>query len=127
MSEDREPVVPPAESGSLLPAVAGAVVWSLHFFMVYLLAEARCSIAFSGSEFGGIGGVVFFTVAATLVAITVIAVYAWGSWRRWRDDGGQSNVEEQERMLGKLGVINAGTFALATISVGVIVLFLPPC
>lgn len=127
MRDEREPLIPPGEGGSPLTAVAGAIIWMLHFLVVYLVAEARCSPAFSGFQLAGTPGVTFVTIAATIVGLAAIGFYSWGSWRRWTREQDRAAVADQERMLGQLGVITGAIFAVATLSVGAIVLALPPC
>ncbi len=123
-----EPVVPPSEeAGSLITPVAPAIVWIVHFFAVYLIAEARCSLELMELEMLGAPGASVVTVALTLLAIGVIVGFGVGSWRRWSLRGEGSDVVEQGRVLGLLGMISGAVFALATLAVGLPVLFLPPC
>jgi hypothetical protein len=125
---DREPVVPPSkESGSLVTPVASAIIWISYFFVVYLIAEARCSIALFEFALLGASAAFVLTVAFTLLAIGMIVGLAVRSWRRWRRRGDSTDLIEQGRMLGLLGVVSGGIFVLATLLVGVPVLFLPPC
>lgn len=124
----QEPIVPPAkESGSLITPLASAIIWMVYFMLVYLIAEARCRIAFLDYALLGASAASVVTVVLTVTAIGVIAVYTVGSWRRWKQETGPPDVAEQGNVLGLLGVVSGGIFAIATLSVGIPVLFLPPC
>lgn len=122
-----EPIVPPnKETGSLITPVAAPIIWITHFFVVYLIAEARCTISLLAFELADAPAAALVTIVLTVLAIGVIGWSGVGSWRRWRSRE-PSAVAEQGRVLGLLGVVSGGVFALATLSVGVTVLFLPPC
>jgi hypothetical protein len=64
--------------------VAGPVIWSAHFLVVYLIVEAGCS--------GGGPGLRLFdppvptvaTLIATAAAVLACLASARWSWRRWR-------------------------------------------
>lgn len=124
---DAEPVVPPTEeSGSLVSPVASPIIWMTYFFVVYLIAEARCSISLFEFEILGAPAAFILTIVFTILAVMMILGFAAGSWRRWRRRGA-TDVAEQGRVLGLLGVVSALIFVIATLSVGVPVLFLPAC
>lgn len=124
---DAEPVVPPTkESGSLVSPVASPIIWMTYFFVVYLIAEARCSISLFEFEILGAPAASVLTIVFTVLAVMMILGFGAGSWRRWRRRGA-TDVAEQGRMLGLLGVVSAVIFVIATLSVGVPVLFLPAC
>lgn len=123
-----EPIVPPSEeTGSLITPVASAIIWMVYFFVVYLIAEARCSISLLEFELLGAPAASVATVVLTMLAIGAILGFGAGSWRRWDRPDEQSDVVEQGRVLGLLGLISGAIFVVATLAVGLPVLFLPPC
>ena len=74
--------------------VAGPVIWSVHFLLVYLVVEAGCS--------GDGPGLALFdppvpkvvTLAATaFAALAALACAGW-SWRRWRTDADEAAADE---------------------------------
>jgi hypothetical protein len=99
----------------------------VYFMLVYLLAEARCTIAVLDFDLLGLPTSAVVTVVLTVAAAVLIAVYMVGSWRRLHQTRGPSDLIEQGSVLGLLGVLSGAIFVIATFSVGLPVLFLPPC
>src|SRR4029450_6721964 len=74
--------------------VAGPVIWSVHFLLVYLVTEAGCS--------GDGPGLTLFdppvpkvvTLVATAAAVAAALACAGWSWRRWQAGGGGPGAGE---------------------------------
>jgi hypothetical protein len=73
--------------------VAGPVIWSVHFLLVYLVVEAGCT--------GDGPGLTLFdppvpkavTLAATAAAALAALACAGWSWRRWRTDAAEAAAD----------------------------------
>ena len=94
--------------------LAGPVIWYLHFWAVYLAAEAACAAGGTGIELGGWPLLSVFVIVATVLAVAAIWFLALRA-RRW---GGQ---------FARVGALLGVLFAVATLFVGAPTLFLPPC
>jgi hypothetical protein len=115
--------------------VAGPVIWSVHFMLVYLVVEAGCS--------GDGPGLALFdppvpkavTLAATAVAAVAALACARWSWRRWQASGAEPAADLagglQDRDRG--GTLAFAGFLLSLLSVvtvlfvGLPALVLPSC
>ena len=115
--------------------VAGPVIWSVHFLLVYLVTEAGCS--------GDGPGLTLFdppvpkvvTLAVTAAAAVAALACAGWSWRRWRTDAAEAAADEaaglQDR--GRGGTLAFAGFLLSLLSVvtilfvGLPALVLPSC
>lgn len=69
---------------TLVMFVAGPVIWSVHFMLVYLVVEAGCSDAGPGLRLFGPPVPTLVTLAATVVAALACVVSAAWAYRRWR-------------------------------------------
>jgi hypothetical protein len=98
--------------------VAGPSIWILHFFVVYLWAEAACSDAF---EVGRTTGVVTFVVVATALAVVLIALLAWRALRL-----ANTHTDEREQLF-RWGAMLGALSIVATLFVGLPALYLSPC
>ena len=115
--------------------VAGPVIWSVHFMVVYLVTEAGC-----GGE--GPGLTLFDPPVPKIVTLAVTAAAAVGalacagwSWRRWRASGAEVAADlaggHQDRDHG--GTLAFVGFLLSLLSVvtilfvGLPALVLPSC
>jgi hypothetical protein len=119
--------------------VAGPVIWSVHFMLVYLVVEAGCS--------GDGPGLALFdppvprvaTLAATAAAAVAALACARWSWRRWRARGSEPAADEAGDLAGGLpdrdrgGALAFAGFLLSLLSVvtillvGLPALVLPSC
>jgi hypothetical protein len=117
--------------------VAGPVIWSAHFLLVYLTVEAGCS--------GGGPGLRLFdppvpkvvTLAATAVAAAAALACAGWSYRRWRARTSEPAADEPADLAGGLtdrgGTLAFAGFLLSLLSVvtilavGLPALVLPSC
>ena len=119
--------------------VAGPVIWSVHFLLVYLVVEAGCS--------GDGPGLTLFdppvpkvvTLAVTVAAAAAVLACAGWSWRRWRTDAAEVAADEAADIAGGLqdrdrgGTLAFAGFLLSLLSVvtillvGLPALVLPSC
>jgi hypothetical protein len=119
--------------------VAGPVIWSVHFLLVYLVTEAGCT--------GDGPGLVLFdppvpkavTLAVTAAAAVAALACAGWSWRRWRTDAAEAAADEAADIAGGLqdrdrgGTLAFAGFLLSLLSVvtilfvGLPALVLPSC
>jgi hypothetical protein len=119
--------------------VAGPVIWSVHFLLVYLVTEAGCS--------GDGPGLTLFdppvpkvvTLAVTAAAAVAALACAGWSWRRWRTDAAEAAADEAADLAGghqdrdRGGTLAFAGFLLSLLSVvtilfvGLPALVLPSC
>jgi hypothetical protein len=94
--------------------VAGPVIWSVHFMVVYLVTEAGCS--------GDGPGLALFdppvpkvvTLVVTAAAAVAALACARSSWRRWRAGASVPAADEADDLADGLGHWDrGGTLALA--------------
>lgn len=109
--------------------LAGPVIWYLHFWLVYLLAEAICEADGFDVRVLALHPLSFVTLATTTIAAGVTLFFTDRAWRRFRRrvDGTEPQVAESERMLAFTGILLGLVFFLSILFVGVPALFLPPC
>jgi hypothetical protein len=119
--------------------LAGPVIWSVHFLLVYLVAEAGCTGDGPGLELFDPPVPTVVTLAATAVAaVASLASAAWG-YRRWRPATHEPAADEAGDLSGALADRNRGGtlafagFLLSSLSfvtvlfVGLPALVLPAC
>ncbi len=94
--------------------LAGPVIWYLHFWVVYLAAEAVCTAGGTGMEVGGVPLLSVFVIVVTALAVAVIWWLALRASRR---------LGEFTRIGAALGVL----FAFGTVFVALPAVFLSPC
>lgn len=123
----------PRAHSNLALFLAGPVIWTAHFLLVYLVVEAGCTGAGPGLRLFDPPVPAVATLAATAVAALACVATAVLGYRRWRphhrgepDDGG---VDEAPRgdplafagfLLSLLGIVTV-------LFVGVPALVLPAC
>jgi hypothetical protein len=119
--------------------VAGPVIWSVHFLLVYLVTEAGCS--------GDGPGLTLFdppvprivTLAVTAAAVAATLACAGWSWRRWRASGAEAAADEAADLAGGhrdrdrggtlafAGLLLSLLSAVTILFVGLPALVLPSC
>ena len=115
--------------------VAGPVIWSVHFMLVYLVVEAGCS--------GDGPGLALFdppvpkavTLAATAAAAVAALACARWSWRRWQASGSEpaadpaGGVQDRDRggTLAFAGFLLSLLSVVTVLFVGLPALVLPSC
>ena len=113
--------------------LTGPIIWSVHFMLVYLVAEAGCTGNGPGLElFNPPVPAVVTLIATAVAALGCLASAAWG-YRRWRGDrhgsANGSGLEPADRG----GALAFGGFIMSLLGfvtvllVGVPALVLPPC
>lgn len=100
--------------------LAAPTIWYLHFWVVYLLAEAGCHTYSTTGEQPT--WLVVSTLALTALGVAAIAATTLWAWRRWRRRQNHGKLD-----LYFIGVVMGPLFALATLAVGLPVAYLPPC
>lgn len=101
--------------------LAGPVIWYLHFWLVYLVAEAGC--AADDFRLLGLPGVSVVTVVATVVAVVAIGALTVLAYRRL--SGGAD--DEPHRPLVLAGCLMGVLFLVATLFVGTPAVMMTPC
>jgi hypothetical protein len=108
---------------ALFMFVAGPIIWSIHFMLVYLVTEAGCS--------GDGPGLALFdppvpkavTLATTAVAVVAALACAGWSWRRWRASEREPVADDAADLAGNLqdrdrgGTLAFAGFLLSLLSV----------
>jgi hypothetical protein len=119
--------------------VAGPVIWSVHFMVVYLVVEAGCSGDGPGLELFDPPVPKVVTLAATAAAAVAALACARWSWRRSRAGGSEPAADEAADLAGGLpdrdrgGTLAFAGFLLSLLSVvtillvGLPALVLPSC
>ncbi len=70
--------------GPMLLALAGPLVWAVHFMLAYLAAEGACRLNALGGSWLGLTGLGWFTVVVTVLALGLNVWAGWRAYRRWR-------------------------------------------
>lgn len=68
----------------VLLALAGPLIWAVHFMLAYLAAEGACRLNALGGPWLGLTGLGWFILIATAVAFGLSAWAGWRAYRRWR-------------------------------------------
>jgi hypothetical protein len=113
--------------------VAGPIIWSVHFMVVYLVAEAGCTGDGPGLElFDAPVPTVVTLVATAVAAVACLAAAAW-SHRRWRMNQRlpvrESGLEapDQGGNLAFAGFLMSLLGVVTVLFVGLPVMALPAC
>ncbi len=113
--------------------VAGPVIWTAHFMLVYLVVEAGCTGDGPGLNLFDPPVPTVVTLAATAVAaLACLASAGWG-YRRWRADKRERpegrGLEPPDRggSLAFAGFLLSLLGFVAVLFVGLPALFLPAC
>jgi hypothetical protein len=119
--------------------VAGPVIWSVHFMVVYLVTDAGCSGEGPGLAVFGPPVPKAVTLAATAAAAVAALACAGWSWRRWRAGGTAPAADDADDLAGghrhwdRGGTLAFAGFLLSLLSVvtillvGLPALVLPSC
>lgn len=68
---------------SFLLLFSGAIVWAVHFAVIYGVTGMMCARPAMRGEWLGVGIVAWCVGLASLIAVAALAVLHSGSWRRW--------------------------------------------
>jgi hypothetical protein len=119
--------------------VAGPLIWSVHFMVVYLVVEAGCTGEGPGLQLFDPPVPKAVTLAATAAAAVAALACAGWSWRRWRASSHKPAADDVGDLAGGLGDGDRGGslafagFLLSLLSfvtvlfVGLPALVLPSC
>jgi hypothetical protein len=113
--------------------LAGPVIWSAHFMLVYLVVEAGCSGGGPGLEVFAPPVPTVVTLAATAVAALACLGAAGWSYRRWRrtrhaaSDGAGLERPDRGGSLAFAGFLLSLLGVVAVLFVGLPALVLPAC
>jgi hypothetical protein len=115
--------------------VAGPLIWSAHFLLVYLVVEAGCSGDGPGLRLFDPPVPKVVTLAATAAAAAAALACAGWSYRRWRASGHEPAADEagDHQDPDRTGPLAFAGFLLSLLSfvtilaVGLPALFLPSC
>lgn len=116
---------------SLWSLIAGPTIWAVHFLVCYIAAAIFC--AKSADPVADFYVLKIAIGAATLIALIGIAIagiQAVDDWRRalnaeWAVD--EDSLPIRRRFVGRAAFLLAGLSAVATIYVGMTVLFVSSC
>lgn len=113
--------------------LAGPLIWSVHFVVLYLVVEAGCTGSGRGLEAFDPPVPSIVTLAGTVVAaLASLAAAAW-SYRRWRSDQAEPpdrtdlSPGEGVAPLAFVGFLLAILGFVTVLFVGLPVFFLPAC
>ncbi|RWB26693.1 MAG: hypothetical protein E5V25_15460 [Mesorhizobium sp.] len=120
----------PKEIETLWTLFTAPVVWAAHFLVCYIGAAVYCAkpelvgLSFSAVRAG--------IAAATLVALSLIALSAWLAWRQWgfgTDDPPHDDPTRRDRTLfqGFATLLLSGLSFIAVIFTAMPALFLTEC
>ena len=114
--------------------LAGPVIWSVHFMLVYLVAEAGCTGDGPGLSAFDPPVPAIVTLVVTAVAAFAAAGCAWWAFRRWRSGRdrppGQPPEPSVDRGRGPLafaGFLMSCLSVVTVLLVGLPALVLPSC
>jgi hypothetical protein len=115
--------------------VAGPLIWSAHFLLVYLIVEAGCSGDGPGLRLFDPPVPKVVTLAATAAAAAAVLACAGWSFRRWRasehepaaDDAGDPQGRDRGGTLAFAGFLLSLLSVVTILAVGLPALFLPSC
>jgi hypothetical protein len=103
--------------------VAGPVIWSVHFMVVYLVTEAGCTGDGPGLRLFEPPVPKVVTLAATVAAAAAALACAGWSWRRWQASDSVPAADEAADLAGGLrdrdrgGTLAFAGFLLSLLSV----------
>lgn len=107
---------------------APIAVWMLHFVAVYVVASIRCARA--GAPFASLAGARGSILAATLLAVVILAVLALRGHRacdgHYLQRAGQP-AEDQDRFLGSMLVLLSASSMVAALAVASVSLVFGDC
>ncbi|QIA22650.1 MULTISPECIES: hypothetical protein [unclassified Mesorhizobium] len=120
----------PKEIETLWTLFTAPVVWAAHFLVCYIGAAVYCAkpeligLSFSAVRAG--------IAAATLIALSLIALSAWLAWRQWgfgTDDPPHDDPTRRDRTLfqGFATLLLSGLSFIAVIFTAMPALFLTGC
>jgi hypothetical protein len=109
---------------------AAPLIWSSYFLLAYITAAMHCSKM--NEPDASTGSMTIMIAIYTAIALTGIGLVGWYGHRRHRhgSETGPHDFDTQEsrhRFLGFAILLLSGLSAIATIYVGIVVIFLRDC
>ncbi|KTD13241.1 hypothetical protein [Legionella jamestowniensis] len=102
--------------------ILGLVIWSIWFILMYSFLSIGCSVVFSGITRSGINIILFCCTWVTLIILVYLTYHCWKTHKSLADKC--STVTAFVLWISFGGYVTA---VIATFSIGVMVLFFPPC
>lgn len=102
----------------------GLIIWSLWFVGMYGGLSVFCSVAAPDPRSGALTGVNLWLLAATVVTLVLLL---WLARRFWQLSKRRDGLNERQVFVTQLSAGIHFVAAIATLYVGVPLLFLPPC
>lgn len=82
----------------ILAALAGPVIWAVHFLLVYLLAELACRTGVLSGSLLGMTLLAWVTLTATLLALVVVGWVGVAAFRDWQHRRGGAETRRSRRL-----------------------------
>jgi hypothetical protein len=108
-------------------AIAGLVVWAVHFGVVYGANAVACERGLEGRALLGHPLVPAVVLGATALALAAVALVGLRAWRRLEHGLAGEEGEDEPRFLVWLTAATALLSALAILWEGLPALFVRPC
>jgi len=109
--------------------LAGPIVYSLHFMLVYFVVEAACVVGLLRFAWLGINGIAWVVVALTILAALLnglAGVLAYRHWQQRKESEGGTRGSYAPFM-ALVGVSLNALFTVTILVTGLPALFLQPC
>jgi hypothetical protein len=116
-----------------LGLLAGPIVYSLHFIVIYLLVETACKADLLRFTWFGLDGIAVWVVALTAIACLATgfsAIIALWNWRRGRPPSGRPSEQRKEEtapLMALAGLWLSVYFTVAILLTGLPAVFLTLC
>ena len=117
--------------------LAGPILWSVHFFLSYLLVEAFCQMGWNFSILG-MHGLSFLVILFTILAVLGTGLFSLRSYRNWKTMHADRSLRDQFQensswfsgpvdFMYFSGFLLSALFAVTILMVGIPAVFLRPC
>jgi len=116
---------------SLWSLIAGPTIWAAHFLFCYISAAIFCAkSADPTADFQILRIVIGVATVVALIGIAIAGTQAVDDWRRalnaeWAAD--EDSLQIRRRFVGRAAFLLSGFSAVATVYVGMTVLFVSSC
>lgn len=114
-----------ASSLWLLLGIAGFIVWSSAFVALYALQGLGCALRWDALQTLGTNRLTLMLGALWLLHLALLAALGWFSLRRWRPRPQQ--FQSVDNFLAAMTCLCVASALVATVYIGVPILFFPPC
>jgi hypothetical protein len=115
-----------------LTMLAGPLVWTVHFLVLYTLSEFGCRGGWLRGEWLGLPAAPVAIAFVTLVALAVSGLAAWRAYRHWRageagQAGNWTDVESRDRFIQVAGWLLGLLFTFLILLTALPAVVLPRC